>query len=432
MSDPVKNNRWKRTWANYWLLICGSLLVVGSVALVWLKFPYSFNVGGWELPIQNIVPHIHEFSYGFSGIAVLAIAFFLRKRFRWSLLLGAAILITFWLLVPGRITFHQAPLLRRLSEENEAVPAMKAFTRSFIPQNQERTEPIRKHFDVVTLPGRMGASFSILGIGWYCFGLGSLLVAGYAISRLPGRRVRATLVLIIVPAAVLCAVGMPSMIGHYYYHRGSHARAAGDNKQAITNYRKAIKWDGFYTGGIEVFNLLGQLETLTGIEEGSAERSVSRALDLRAQNQYEPAISELQNAAKKSPVLAKAARHEASRIRAEWAMVRYQAGAVADAVANWQQALAEDTGGRPLKSQPSLLYVLPYLARANCEIGQYEAGLKAATDWAEVVAGHSSLQADAYSMAGDCSAKLGREADARRYYNLARASFGMTAVGTRD
>src|SRR5689334_2608135 len=93
-----------RIWASYWLLICGSLLVIGSVILTWLKFPYSFNVGGWELPVQNIVPHIHEFSYGLCGIAVLLIAFCLRKRFRWSFLLGAAILLTLWMLVPGRIT----------------------------------------------------------------------------------------------------------------------------------------------------------------------------------------------------------------------------------------------------------------------------------------------------------------------------------------
>ena len=72
----------RQVWVNYWLLICGSFLVVGSVVLTWLTFPYSFNVGGWELPVQNIVPHIHEFSYGLSGIAVLAIAFYFRKRFR--------------------------------------------------------------------------------------------------------------------------------------------------------------------------------------------------------------------------------------------------------------------------------------------------------------------------------------------------------------
>ena len=124
-----------RIWASYWLLICGSFLIVGSVVLTWLEFPYSFNVGGFELPVQNVVPHFHEFSYGLSGIAVLAVAFCFRKRFRWSLLLGAAILLTLWIFVPARITAHQPTLLRRLSEEGQAVPVIKAFTRrAYLPR----------------------------------------------------------------------------------------------------------------------------------------------------------------------------------------------------------------------------------------------------------------------------------------------------------
>ena len=134
-----------RIWASYWLLICASFLVVASVVPTWrgghwctgwnawLKFPYSFNVGGWEFPVQSIVPHHHEFSYGLCGIAVLAVAFYFRKRFRWSLLLGAAMLLTLWIIVPGRMTSYQAAMLRRLNEENQAVPVVKAFTRSFLP-----------------------------------------------------------------------------------------------------------------------------------------------------------------------------------------------------------------------------------------------------------------------------------------------------------
>jgi hypothetical protein len=413
-----------RIWASYWLLICGSFLVVGSAILTWLKFPYSFNVGGWELPVQNLVPHIHEFSYGLNGIAVLAIAFFFRKRFRWLLLLGAAILLTLWMLVPGRITFHQAALLRRLSEEAQAVPAIKAFTSSFLPQNGGLVEKIPKHFDVVTLPGRFAASLSILGLGWYCFGVGSLLVACYAISVMPGKRVAASLALIFVPVGVLTIVGVPSIIGQQYFHRASVARAAGNNQQAIANYRKAMSWDGFYTTGIEVYNLIGQLEMQAGLAEGSAERAITRAEDLRAEHQYEPAISELQRAAEIKPALAKAARHEALRIRADWGLACYQAGEIGDAVAHWQQALDEDSKGRPLKSQPSVLYVIPYLARGNCELGRYEAGLEAAKKWAETTADHGSLQADAYSLAADCYTKLGRDAEAERYYSLARTRAG--------
>jgi hypothetical protein len=75
-----------RTWASYWLFICGSFLVVGSVVLTWLKFPYSFNVRGWELPVQNIVPHIHKAFAKVKGDGQdCNAAQAIRKFIRWSL-----------------------------------------------------------------------------------------------------------------------------------------------------------------------------------------------------------------------------------------------------------------------------------------------------------------------------------------------------------
>jgi hypothetical protein len=226
-----------RIWPSYWLFICGSSLIVGSAVLTWIKFPYSFNVGGWELPVQSLVPHIHEFSYGLIGIAVLAVPFYLRKRFRRSLLFGAAILVTLWMPVPARITFHQHPLLRRVSEEGRAVPAVKAFRRSHLPQNYGSTEKMPKLLDVVTLSGRFAASLSILALGWYCFGFGSFLVACYAVRRLSGERLKSSLALISLPVVTLTILAVPSVIGQHYFNRGSLARAAGDNEEAIANYR---------------------------------------------------------------------------------------------------------------------------------------------------------------------------------------------------
>ncbi len=119
-----------------------------------------------------------------------------------------------------RMTSYQAAMLRRLSEENQAVPVVKAFTRSFLPENGGSTKEIPKHFDVVTLPGRFAASRSILGLGWYCFGLGAFLLACYAVSRLPGERVVSSLSLVSLPVGVLTIVGIPSIIGQYYFPSG--------------------------------------------------------------------------------------------------------------------------------------------------------------------------------------------------------------------
>ena len=77
----------------------------------------------------------------------------------------------------------------------------------------------------------------------------------------------------------------------------------------------------------------------------------------------------------------------------------YQAGGIGSAVTNWELALAED---------PSLIYVLPYLARGYYEVGRYQAGIDAAQRLAKLIKDHKFALANAYSMAADCYAKLGR------------------------
>ena len=132
-----------RIWASYWLLICASFLVIASVVPTrrgghwcsiwnrWLKFPYSYNVGGWELPVQDIVPHVHAFSYGLCGIAVLAVALYFRKRFRWSLLLGAAMLLTLWILVPGSDCFSSCSFASAIERRKSGRPNCQSVHKEF-------------------------------------------------------------------------------------------------------------------------------------------------------------------------------------------------------------------------------------------------------------------------------------------------------------
>ena len=76
---------------------------------------------------------------------------------------------------------------------------------------------------------------------------------------------------------------------------------------------------------------------------------------------------------------------------------------------SWQLALADD----PTQE----VYVLPYLARGYFDLGRYEAALQTVDRLIKIIAGHSSMVADVYSLGGDCYAKLGRDEDARRYYS---------------
>jgi tetratricopeptide (TPR) repeat protein len=71
---------------------------------------------------------------------------------------------------------------------------------------------------------------------------------------------------------------------------------------------------------------------------------------------------------------------------------------------------------------PSLIYVLPYLARGYYDVGRYQAGIDAAERLAKLIKKHKYALANAYSTAGDCYAKLGKDAEARRYYSLSLAA----------
>ena len=90
----------------------------------------------------------------------------------------------------------------------------------------------------------------------------------------------------------------------------------------------------------------------------------------------------------------------------------YHAGGIGSAVTNWELALAED---------PSLIYALPYLARGYYDLGRYQAGIDTAERLAKQIKDHDFALANAYSMAGDCYAKLGNDTQARLYYSRSLA-----------
>src|SRR6266446_9865118 len=80
-----------RVWASYWLLIIGSCLVVGSVILKWVQFPFSHNLTGLKfsyLHDPGITPHLTLFSAGVIGVGVLGLGLVVRKRF--PMVLGLA------------------------------------------------------------------------------------------------------------------------------------------------------------------------------------------------------------------------------------------------------------------------------------------------------------------------------------------------------
>jgi len=405
-----------KLWAAYWLLILASFLILGSAFLKWVQYPMTSNLSGLELPLfhdTGVIPHVSLLSFGALGIVVLIAGVVLLRFFVSALSLAAAILITLCVLTPAHIAFQQPMMLRHLTDEHQAMPWHKIFTKDYLPANYGSPEVVPNRLILYTASGRLLTAFSFLRLGWTCFALGPLLVAVYAMRRLPDGKMATGLALVWLPVGALALVITPPIIGQHYLNGGSIAKARGHNQEAIADYRKAMKWDAWHAQDIALYATIGDLQKQSGIENNSPERHISRALELQKANEYEPAIFEFSRAAEAGGALAAAVRRESAKTRIALGLALYQGGGIGGAVTSWQLALADD----PTQE----VYVLPYLARGYFDLARYEAALQTVNRLVKIIADHSSVVADVYSLGGDCYAKLGRDADARHYYNLSYA-----------
>ena len=403
-------------WATHWLLFVGGFLVFGSAVLKWVNFPFSHHPRGLQLPLlRNIelLPHFSLLSYGVLGACVLATGLALLWRSDTFLALAAAILIALWVAAPCQIAFQQPALLRRLNAETQDLPMIRGFTKSYLPINYGPAEEYSKRFESDTVWDRFVAGYSFLGLGWYCFGIGSFLIATYSIGRLRGERGMTVLALGGIPIGVLIIFLTPPVIGQRYFIRACTAQAQGNNEKAITHYRKAMWWDRWRRQDINIYATIGDFERLSGSGVDSPEKHVSKAEEFKKACEYESAVFELSRAAAWGGMVEIAARHESARIRVYFGNALYYHGAIGAAVTQWQQAIVED----PLP-QEGLGFLI---ARGNFDLGRYPAALEALNRVLRA-AGDKPVRANAYSLAGDSYIKLGRDVDARNSYNLSLAA----------
>jgi tetratricopeptide (TPR) repeat protein len=399
-------------WAAYWLLIVGSILVLASAVLEWVYFAFSRHPVGLQLPLlrnMELIPHLSLLSYGLVGIAVLTTGLVLLWRSARYLALATAILIALWVAAPCQIAFQQPALLGRLIAETQELSMIRDFTKTFLPVNYGPAEVYSKHFEFDTVWGRFVAAYSFLGLGWYCFGIGSFLIAIYSIGCLPGQRGMRVLALSGIPAGVVVILLTPSLIGQQYFTSACIAQAQGDGEKAITYYRRAMWFDRWRARDINIYAAIGDLERLSDLSKDSPEKHISKAREFKAEREYELAVFELARAADAGGTVASVARRESARTRVEFGLALYRGGGIGAAVTQWEQALVEE----PVQQQ-GLTFLI---ARGNYDLGRYQASLDVVKGVLRASA-DIPVRANAHSLAGDCYMKLGRDVDARDSYNL--------------
>ncbi len=405
-----------RIWSTYWLLLIGCCLLVGSVVLKWVQSPFSHNLSGLKFSLlrdPGVNPYITLFSIGVVAVVVLTVGLIFRRRSAGFLCLAAAILIMLWALTPAQIAFRQPSMLHRLTYELQVSPLLNAFSKDYLLQNYGSPELVPKRLILYSALGRFSAASSFLRLGWYCFGLGAILIGVYALRQLSGGRFSMVLSLLCLPVGALIIVLIPPAIGQHYYSAGVLASTRGHNQEAINDFRLAMRWDGWHAHDIDLYATIGRLQKQAGITHNSAERHISRAVDLRAASEYEAAIFEFSKADQAGVALSETALREIAVTRMAFGLALYRAGGIGSAVTNWELALAED---------PSLIYVMPYLVRGYYDLGRYQAGVDMAQRLARLIRDHKFALANVYSMAADCYARLGMDAEARLFYTRSLAA----------
>jgi hypothetical protein len=401
-----------KIWAAHWLLIMGSLLVVGSVLLKWVYFAFSRHPLGLQLPIlRNIglTPHLSLLSYGVVAVAVLTTGLVLIRRSTTYLAFAVAILIAMWMALPCQIGFQRPAFLYRLIAETQELSMIRDFTRTYLPPNYGPDEDYLREFNTDTLWDRFVTAYSFLGLGWYCFGIGSLLIATYLVARLPAEKRMRAMALGGIPAGVIMILLTPSLIGQHYFISACIAQAQGARQKAITYYRRAMWFDRWRAQDTRTYAAMGDLERLTGVSKDSPEKHISKAREFKEQREYDLAVFELARAAKWGSTAASVARRESARIRVVFGIALYRGGGIGAAATQWQQAVVEDA-----VQQNGVAFLI---ARANYDVGRYETSLDTVKGVLRA-SGDKLIVANAYSLAGDCYTKLGRDYEARQSYNL--------------
>src|SRR5262249_18303261 len=181
-------------------------LIFGSALLKWVQYPLTSNLSGLKFPLfhdSGVIPRVTLLSFGALGIVVFIAGIVLRRFFASALGLAAAVLLTVCVLTPAHIPFQQPMMLRRLTDELQSTPWRKVFTKEYLPANYGSPEVVPNQLVLYTAKGRFLAAYSFLRLGWTCFAIGSVLVAVYAMRRLPDGKMAIGVELVCLPFCAL-------------------------------------------------------------------------------------------------------------------------------------------------------------------------------------------------------------------------------------
>jgi tetratricopeptide (TPR) repeat protein len=391
-----------RHWAYFLVVPCLALLLLTK----WVAFTLSKQIQGLHLSILGYAPGHHVnplLSFGFIAAVLVLLAAVLYSRRHWRLLaICGTILLSVTLFASLQVAFLHSGLLKELLDEEIQAKGAADFTKKYLPTNSgnEASDAIGfKGLPTDTVWQRFVAAWYFMGFGWYV-----AIVFGFAaffcgIARTPktGHRLALSTLSIMAMCALAMAGSGRSLLAHLAFVRGQQAESKGNLQGAITQYREAIRLDGWYAINTDVYQRLGAIDSALG-STNTFEYRIYHAELMLSENDYPAAIAEYERVLETEGKDTRFLRSRTFEIINLYGTQLYQAGAIGSAVVAWQSVLA---------LAPDQWLAVYCLSTAYFDTGRYQESidlieglLKGLAD-PQLRANLNSNMGDAYTRLGD-------------------------------
>jgi hypothetical protein len=375
---------------------CAALLMLIPAVLLawWVAFPLSRELRGLAFSISGYSPGhppVVPTSFGVLAAIVLVLAAVACLPEKPSSYLCAAggglLLIAFWAFL--KVALGDAGLLVALAREAESGQAAYLFSTQYTLPIFANEPTVWTQISFATIGNRLISAWYFMGLGWYVTlttALALLVVGAHSGGSRGTRWVMGTVVLCVVLLAVLFLWN--PVAAQRAITRAAWAEAHGRREDAIADYRRAMRLDGWHARNVGVYQRIGAIDAGLG-RTSTAEYRIYYAEDLVAQiqpfaaipqsvtiGQLPEAIAVYDGLAAGGSSISELARTRAAELWTEYGLHLFAAGAFGSAVDAWEKALARE---------PGMWLASFYLTRGYFVVGRY----RDAAELAKVVAATS-------------------------------------------
>lgn len=392
--------------------ILGILLVLASLLAPWIDSPVGRDVNGLRLSAlgeATAARGVGAYALATGLLVVLAVVARRQAADRLQCWLAVALLLVA-LCVPLGIAFGHPDRLRTLASENEQYRKILEFSTAYLPLNRGTEPTFWPKLDLSNAWSRFVSAWYFVSVGWYVLVTGAAIMLGAGLAYLPRAKMRWNFIAqgFLATAIVTALFVVAPLRAQRSINRALLLRAEGKLEDAISSFEAAMARDVWWQLGPEVPRQIGELHEILGRKD-TGEYQLYAGYQLERQNHVPAALFAYQQAAD-TPATHKIGQREAARLKIEEGLRFYRNGVFDAAISSWRDAIRGDA---------RQLQAFYYIARAQYDVANYPAAIEANILLLTRVSS-KIVQANLHSNLGDCYQKQELFAEARAEYDRSK------------